>query len=210
MGMAVNNIVLVQMWGTCLQQRIILDLYYRVAVASVVTQSVTQELTKLGDFLDGATSGNLTNKYLGCLPNNYTLNEIRCQKIYPVPRSAYIQHPQSLTGLMAEDTNTVNSGAAMTLRTDEGGYGQWATKHIGPIGEADFSDGHLSSSLLSAVQGLAQACVGQLPVPDAPVFQPIVYHKNGDGPSAKYTDVTNWIVNKEIRVQRRRTVGLGI
>lgn len=208
MGLNVNDIVLASYRGTCLGQRIILTTTWRVSTPTVGSSTVTQDLQTIGDTMGAADSTGIGYAYINCMPNNYALQALRVQAIYPT-RSAYVNITQSYTGLQAEDTDITTSAGVITLKTDKAGRSQVANKHIGPVAQANFSNGNVGSSLRDLMTTLAGKLRNNLVTTGGPILTPVIYHRDGDGPAAKYTDITQYIVQVTLRTMRRRELFLG-
>jgi hypothetical protein len=206
MGLMNNDVVRVQWRGLCFGQRIILNNDYIVIGDLNPLTSVAQDL---GNILASAAVGGVddkTTRYLACLPPQYTMTDMRAQKLNPA-RSAYVSLATPATvGTHASPATVANDSAALTLRTPLAGRKFYGTKHIGPIPDAASAAGLLTGAY-KTILGLF----------GADLIAPLVPGGVGgylancvlNMPTLIGTFTTNFIVGDQSRVQRRRTVGIG-
>lgn len=205
MPLFVGDIVQALVIGRCYNQRILLSQTFRVTQAGPPEQTAALQLQQLNSALAAPGDDNFRARYLDCLSTDYTMLAIRSQTIHPV-RVAYVQ--TAAVHLGAGGVGTVaNDSAALTLRTATAGRDQVATKHIGPIPDDASVSGVLTVSMQERLNLLGS--VMTVPIQIAPAgltFTPVIFHKA----TGTHNTITTHIVGEQSRVQRRRTVGLGI
>lgn len=201
-----NDIVQVNWRGLCFGQRIILDTTYVVLSNFPVINSFFQDATKIVDLLAVGGAIDVQTAYLACLPPQYTLEEVRVQKINP-GRSAYFSAGfVGAVGTNAGAATVANDAACITLRTQQSGRSQVANKHIGPVPDVANVAGLLTvgyKTTLSALGG--KLVVSGTPPTTGALIAPTIFHR------ATLTNdlVQQFLLGQQGRVQRRRTVGVG-
>lgn len=208
MPLALNDIVLVAFRGTCLNQRILFTQFYRVSQPASGSITVVQDLQGIAAAQDGTSDQPLLYNYLGCMANNYVCNAVRVQRVYPT-RSVAIDVTRSLTGANTETTDATNLAGVVTLRTAKAGRSQVSNKHIGPLPGGSFTQGNLRPSYQTDLGDLGNAIISPLVTTGFSTLTPIIYHRGGDGPSAKYDDMISMLVQTTVRTERRRTLRVG-
>jgi len=205
----VGDIYQIAAVGRAFQQRVILTHYYRLsAIDPDVSDTAARDSLVLG-VSDGVGGGDvLESTYLALLPPEYELDYWRGQLISP-NRMAYVNYNRDMPGTHADSARTVNLGAALTLRTDEAGRKEHCTKHIGPVPES--AAVMVAGEFSAAYKALCVTFIGSLlsQVIDAAIgatWDPIIYNP---GTVPNYGVPVNGFVGDTVRVQRRRTVGLG-
>ncbi len=205
MALAVNDIILTTIRGTCFGQRIIFTMTWFVSEA-FESDTTRLDLLRIAEVIAAPVPAALLTKYLACLPADYTANEIRVQRLRPT-RSAYsVLSLAGRFGTHAEVATVANDSAALTLRTPFAGRDQVATKHIGPIPDAVSSEGLLTDGYKAILNTLGQ----ELSEPVIPVLPggeitPCIFNRNANAA----VEVVQFAIGDQSRVQRRRTVGLG-
>lgn len=206
MGLLNNDIVQVQFRGNCFGQQIILNHNYGILGNWPVLTSVAQDLQSIITAVAAGGVQNIEASYLACLPPQYSLTEIRAQRITPI-RSAY----QSIAlagviGTHASPATVANDAACITMRTVNAGRKQVANQHIGPVPDAVSAAGLLVGAYVVILSALGTKLVSAFAPPGSgSVVVPVIVHRGGPGPDT----ITNFIVGPQSRVQRRRTVGIG-
>lgn len=209
MAAEVGDIYQVAAVGRAFGQRILLTHHYRLtAINPAVSESDARDSLAIGVW-NGVGGGDvLETTYLACLPPEYTLDYWRVQMVGPV-RRAYVNFDRSTPGTHLASARTVNLGAALTLRSDGAGRHEHGTKHIGPIPEGNtvMTDGLLTPAYKAIVNTFGLSLLSH--VIDAAIgadWTPIIYNK---GAVPGFEIPINNTVGDTVRVQRRRTVGLG-
>lgn len=212
--MAVDDIVQVTMRNTLFNQRLLNTFHYRV---SLVNAPVSYENAIVG--LDGQiriTNG-LMDKYLACLQDDVTLDEIWYQKVSPV--RLYVQKkPVGSVGDRVGASNTANLAGFIERRTATATKRSIGGVHI-PVaaGAGSTVAGILTAGMKAVLDQLAgqmlsafttnTGFIGWTPVLFGP-FRPA----KGDKPAVPehYEDLIATEAYTTTRVMRRRTVGVGI
>lgn len=209
MGLAVGDIVSMSFSGVCLGQRILLTHNLRVTTAASGSTTVQQDLTALAEYVDPAQPARIGEAYLACMPSNYTLSYVQTQALYPT-RSAYWREVYGEVGTFDGPAATApNLAGVITLGTALAGRRQIANKHVGPLSPDGYNAGLIGATQLAAFETFASYLRAIIAIPTSCTYTPIVYHRTGDGPAAKFDNVTRSTIQNTVRVMRRRTVGLG-
>lgn len=208
MTVAPNDLFRVAAVGEAFNQRIILTHAYAVQTVS----GAPSEATVSGFLLDQLRAGGggdlFETLYLACLPPQYTLLYWQVQKVAPT-RFRYYKFTRTQAGTHAAAARTANQAAVITFGTLLGGRSQVSNKHIGPIPEGVNVqvDGLVASAYKDKLSPLASGMLQSVGTFGDPAnLVPCIPHRT---PAGSYTLMFNNIVQSTIRVQRRRTVGLG-
>lgn len=206
----VGDILQLTFLGRYAGQRIMLTHHYRLDAVTAFTDASLVQLGLLDEVRAGAGGGNvIEGSYLACLPAQYTLEKIRAQTI-ALQRLVPTEVARNVNGTHGDDTETGNQAVVITLRTAVAGRSQVSNKHIGPIPQAVTvqDDGLLTVAYKTLATTLASNLNVQINnVATGAVFSPVIYHRTGDGPN--YSKILSYLTQPNIRVMRRRTVGVG-
>lgn len=206
MPLAVNDIVQVSYRGTCLGQRIMLVTSWRVTATASIN-SVATDLQSVVSRFNQNLAGDPRPTYLACMGQNYTLNEVRAQRIYPT-RSRFETATPSVIGTIAEDVTAVNVAGVVTRVTADAGRSQVANSHLGPPPPTRYSQGAVTIGYATVMSAWAATWNANLfttiPVID---LAPTIFHRASVTP--KWSDIIGSRVQTTLRTMRRRTVGLG-
>jgi hypothetical protein len=208
MSVELNDIVSVSFKGLCFGQRILFGHTYRVIVPPDPEKQPSDFLQEVVETVNGDLTG-LKVDYLACLASNYVMNEIRAQIVSPT-RSAYTSFPVSAAGT-GSTAITANLQGAITLRTENGGRSQVATKKIGPLPTAASLTGLLTAAHTGVMDTLGFELLETIQnAGDDPwEMTPVIFHRLAV-PGQPFSDnVTNMFVSPQTRTMSRRTVGRG-
>lgn len=207
MGLSNGDIIELSYRGSCLDQ-MILFITHAVIDATSTGRTVDQDMAELLSFWNNPGDGGFLPLYAANLATNYTAARCRVQNIRPV-RRPYIESVTGITGGGTGAAKTANVGGTMTMVGPGTGRSQVATYHIGPIGDADMVLGYLSEGLQATIDLFAQSLIGQKTVGTHGLkcSFTILHPANAIPQTA---DFENYRVGQTVRVDRRRTVGLGI
>lgn len=191
--------------GTLLGQKILNTLHYKVTVPSG-TPSV---LTALGFFGATFTGGSVspTLAFLNCLPQNYTLDRIRFQKI-TAPRSIASYKNIGLPGTRPVNVESSNQAIVISKRAEVAGRHNIGSLHLAGVAQQDMDMGKVGFSLLAQMSILASKMANLVPATGDPLEAvPVILNRLNPALSEllyqPYPQTT-------VRTMRRRTVGLGI
>lgn len=207
MAVAVGDVFLLTMRGRCNLQRIITTLTYRITAWSGVSDEYNLALGMAQAF---AATGlfNMETPYLGVMANNYTLDEIRAQKIRPV-RYRYATVSIGNTGAFADNALSSNTSVDITMWAALAGRRYVTTKHIGPTPTAVgvYTDGLITNGYKVPMLTLRDKMLATWTSAGLGVtMQPTIAHQP---PLTGDTLIADGTVQDTVRVMRRRTVGLG-
>lgn len=208
MAVAIGDVFLTTWAGTWDNQRIMLTHTYEIVNAI----GAPDEQTVADDLLQRLTSAGLDimeTSYLNCMPQDYQLQLVTAQKIYPVRyRSRFLTFAKN--GNIANNALTGNNAAVISFHTDLAGRSQVSNKHVGPLATAVgwFDNGVLTAGYKAVLGALANAMRTTVTAAGVYSAEPAIYHRAAVVPKSDY--ITGHIVQDTVRTQRRRTVGLGI
>lgn len=212
-GLFAGDIVQISLRGRIFGQRILLTRFYKVTVPSDAALTVEQELAGLLAGINAtipAGGNELVSKYLTVMPNNYSLETIRAQLVWP-NRSVLVEQIADQTGQSLGAATVSNTAVVITMRTAKAGRNQVSNVHIGPVDNEVYSAGFVtgpakpSYNLLGvrlAIPLTSQNIGGCTTVP-------VIYHAGQELPQLISDDIRTHVLQDTIRVMRRRTVGLG-
>lgn len=179
--------------------------------------SLSGSSPSLADFIEGLrleldALGNISQQLAGCYSTNAVGGLLSIQKVYP---ARYLKREQSSgfpTGTNSAATSPLppNVSMALTLRGDNSGRHFRGTKHLGCLGNNFVTDGIISAGGLLAMQELGDVLIVPLTFSVGGVtcvVSPVVLNRSAPNVSPV---ITSYVRGTTSRVQRRRTVGLGI
>lgn len=208
MAITVGDILLVSFRGTIFSQRVILTQTYK--VISGDSGSATEydfSTDAANSFLPGEANDPLTLAYLDCLATDYTLNEIRVQRIYVV-RDVYGAVYEALAGTGLGTCVEGISATPITLVSDAAGRSEIAVKHIGPVPTAGMSAGAPTVSQRDKLAVLGDEITADrtFPSPAGPVVcTPCIWHRA----IAQSSLVVGYRISDRVGTVRRRILRLG-
>lgn len=148
----------------------------------------------------------------GCLSDSITDIKYTIQTIYPVRyiNKVYNGSPSSGTNSPSWGDMPPNVSAAITVRASSAGPTKRGTKHVGGLTDLMVANGMISSSGMTKLQSYATQLTVTLNCSVSSTTWkciPTIFHRPAPGSSV---DIYNSTVQPTVRVERRRTVGLGI
>lgn len=208
MATAVNDIFQVTLVGTSFNQRIMLTHFYRIE-SQTAPQNELVVSDELVDVIKAGGTADLETDYAACLHSGYACQEIWAQKIFP---TRYRRSTEVGTEVgSAGDMETANVAGSITLHSELSGRDEVANKHIGPlvVSATLVNDGQLLPAYKGLLETFANIMTNDIVLATGAVnLQPVIYHRANVVP--KFSDIVGYIVHDTVRVNRRRTVGLGI
>lgn len=151
----------------------------------------------------------IIERYLLCLPSNYTLDQMWIQLIGPTQRYVKIIVPQALQGTQPGNADTANISAVITRTTEKAGRSQVSSLHV-PLGNSSvfMANGRVSPAQVVGLQALADLLPEQIGGAPNLSLDPVIYH--GPPPKLSADRIVDAVPQQTVRVMRRRTLGLGI
>lgn len=205
MALLNNDIVRIEARGQAFGQQIILTHHYLCVGDAPAVNTILQDLTALNTALDLLGALDLRTPYLACLPNSYTLDFFRSQRIRTV-RSVMVDKVQGNPGTNINPATVANDSGAITLRSNLAGRGKYCVKHIGPAPDGASANGLLTAGYKNLLGALADRLLTSFTPPGlGTLFVPVTYNRV----THNVEILTTRAIGAESRVQRRRTVGLG-
>jgi len=154
--------------------------------------------------------GGFIEKYLACCSNEFTLRTLRVQAIRAVRYSYENFDKADEPGTVAEESLPPNDAIVITKRNDGTGRHSRGSFHMPGVPRTFVSNGDITAAGLAAYTAFAQEAfqVLQLTVLSGTVdLTPVIFNRSNPLTSQQWNQ---FIVQHTSRVQRRRTVGLGI
>jgi hypothetical protein len=195
--------------GRLANQRILLTLTYRCAIAPATNKSEQEVTEALVARVRLAGVGSIAGEYLRCLPDSYTFVATRGQLIWPT-RFRQRLTAEAAAGFVTSAA-TPNIAAIITFQTLKAGRDQVANKHIGPWPVTFQTQGSLTAggqTQLDALKATIAAPI-DLQATNFGLWSPCIFHKTPKPGGLVADDVTQSTTNPFTRTMRRRTVGLG-
>lgn len=211
---SVSDVVQVTYVGRLFEQKIMTTFHYQL---EIVTGVVNYESAIVG--LDGALSaaGNLLDDYLDCLQSDVTIDEAWYQMIYPT--RLYLQRKtKGVPGTRVAASGTANLSTAIERRTFTANHRSVGGIRMPTAADAgSVVDGKITAGLKTALLALATTML-QSAVTNAGVltWKPVLYGPARPAKPPKpalpaiVQDLVATTVMDTARVNRRRTLGLGI
>jgi hypothetical protein len=208
MGQPVGSILEYSVVGQVNGQKTLTVLHYEVSAPSAVgdpnleTNLFMAELEPLGSL-------NIISTYLSACSSAWTLIETRGQFVGP-NRFSYANHPFGLAGSIGSDCRAQNVAGVITKRTLYTGRDQIGSVHMPGVPVSEYAGGEITAGQITRYLAIAAKLTQTVVVPTGGgTYIPVLWHRTQQFPSwsnrVQYT-----IVQPELRVMRRRTVGLGI
>lgn len=216
MGLAVNDVVSIRFQGTLFDQIVINTFNYEVITATTVIPTPVQDLTTICSAINAGVGTNLYAKWKLCVPANVENDFVIAQRIEPTRTIAVKQAPLNVVNGRA-DCQVPNLSAVITRGTDEGQRGQVGSIHIPGVADADIAaDGNLDVLIGAALETLAAEMLSNISfTAGALVVRPVLFHptlKDQEGHIIRSwftTPLTRAFHQPQVRVMRRRTIGVG-
>lgn len=210
MPLAVDDIFLVTTVGECADQTILNTFYYRIdelGVAPLPTDLQAQSI--LADALFGVADI-LKSAFLDCLPQNYTLNDVWVQKVFPARYRKTVES-QAAEGTILADALATNLAAVVSRFGIEANRHNIGGVHIGPVPTGtDYQiDGQITGTYKSKLITLGGAMLEEVDLLGSNKIKwvPTLFAATG---TPVHADIMTTVAQNTLRVMRRRTVGLGI
>lgn len=206
MGLLNNDIVQVSWRGRIFGQRVLMVRNYLILGDYNAATTVAQDLDDIKAQLGPAGAFDATTAYLACLPPEYSLLELRTQRLKAVRSAMRSTVFAATVGTNANSATVPSDSGAITFRTALAGPTQVSVVKIGPMPDAASVAGFLTAAQLALHGALAtKLLVNFTPAGSGSVVVPIVVGKTLAAPSA----LTSAVPEVTSRVITRRTVGRG-
>jgi len=206
MALQIGDIMLVTFRGKIFDQRMLTILHYRV-IQGTASGNVFADTQAWADWFANLTAaGELVTVYLATCAPEYSLEEIRVQRISPA-RNPYAISVVNLVGTNANAARTSNLAASITKRGVVAG--RWANGRVQMPGlPADnVVDGEIAIGAQIDYQTLAtKLAADQNYVGITQQLRPVIYNP---GRVPNYTEIATWTVQTSARTMHRRTLRLG-
>jgi len=136
------------------------------------------------------------------------IDSLQLQYVWP-DRYAYRRYDaDTVVGTQAGDAAPQNVGAVYTLQSDEAGRSKVGSQHVCGLTAADVVGGMVDSVIAGHIDSEATYLLTPFTtIGEAFEYEMCIFHRAAPALSASVTHAT---VQPEVRVERRRTVGLGI
>jgi len=207
MALNVDDVLQVSIRGTLFGQRILNIFHYVVSVTGAGnTLDQLQEIaTDLGA---DTTSNGFIALWQAAVTANYSLDEIRVQRIYPA-RTIYQRSLPNVNGLHAGVCPSANIAVSIQKRGSLSGRTSQGRMQLAGIGSNGMLAGELDLGVYGVVLAdLRDALAANQTTTTTPItIIPVIY--NPAGPNPKYQLIQSWLINTSLRTMHRRTLFLG-
>lgn len=206
MPVAANDIILLTVEGRKDGQAVLNMFSYRVAAApssGTVSDNITALIAELWD----DPAGTWLTPWLNLMPDDYTLRAIKGQRLAPT-RSAYVEVlKQTVGNIDADQIQTANMTWVFIKQSETAGRWAQAPTHMLLPANSWYTNGELNASA-STERAVFLALVPAVVAPgDGGSYEPVIYNP---GRIPNFVRISHVTTKQEVRVMRRRTVGLGI
>lgn len=217
-ALQVGDLIEIKAYSTLFAQRIITTFPQRVAYAS--TGVDTLNLSKLiGDYWQVGDVSPF-QRFLACIPQNMTVNQIGVQKVWPA-RYREMFSPVGLPGTDANDATTANTSGSIERACELSGRDMVGRISIPGVAPANQVDGFISAALKAKMVEVATRLDNQWSngtlVDATLLLEPVLIHREKVPPTPEghwtitgADRVITAFVKDEVRTQRSRTIGKGI
>lgn len=206
MPVAANDIIQLTVEGRKDAQAILNMFCYRVAAApssGTVADNIDALIAELWD----DPGGTWIAPWLNMMPLDYTLRAVRGQRLAPT-RSAYVEELIQTVGLIEGNLlETANLSWVFIKQSETAGRWAQSPTHMLMPSQDWFTNGELNA-FGAAARATFLALVPQIVAPgDGGSYEPVIFNP---GRIPNFVKITHVTTKQEVRVMRRRTVGLGI
>jgi len=206
MPLAVSDVVQVTIGGLQDQQTILNILHFQVTTAPS-TGTPAENMNALLTHLWDDPAGIYFAPWLAIMPDSYTLQTVRAQRVAPT-RSAYVEQLVVTAGTAANiAAETPNLTWGLVKQSELAGRRGKGTMHILMASHEHYTNGFLNNNGAAERSAWANLIDDQVTVAAGGVYIPVIYHP---GFSPNFSRITHATIKQEVRTMRRRTVGRGI
>lgn len=207
MGQPANSILEVRYNGTVNGQKVVSVLHWVVST-QWSADNLMLEYQNIYDQIKATGTFDITTYYLECCSQDYTLDTIDLQFVWPV-RYVSRKFTSGGTGVPAVPCSAQNLSAVIEKYTILAGRKYRGSLHVPAIPDGAYTGGELEAAYVPTLADLAAAIKQQIAEDSGPgLLDPVIYHR-GPNENPKHTKVANTVVMPYIRTMRRRTVGVG-
>lgn len=193
--------------GSSAGQTTLSVLHYRLAV--ITPQDGVTLANLINADLNSALPSCLIAAYADCCADNFSINSLILQWIYPVRYARLVYSAVITDGTVANGSFPPAVASALTKRSDMAGRSKQGTLHMPGVPNDFVINGLLTAGAISFYNQLGAIVRDVVNVPGgggSDLF-PIIYHRQSPAASA---DITSVSVQSTSRTMRRRVVGRGI
>jgi hypothetical protein len=161
----------------------------------------------LADFMTNMQPATkLYNRYFLSLSSDVGEIKMIGQWIHPIRYRPVVVVPAVQTG-SRDVCPTSNVACVMSLTADVATRRGVGNKHLPGVATTDMDGGFILGDLIDKLSDLGNAAILVINTGGGSSMTPVIYGRLAPDTSAQ---VTGFLVNDKVRVERRRTVGLGI
>jgi hypothetical protein len=206
MPLSVNDIVQVTIGGLKDQQTVMNTVHFQCTTAAS-TGTPAENMASLLDHLWDNATGIWFDPWLALMPDDYTLQTVRAQRVAPT-RSAYIEQLVVAAGTAVNvAAETANLTWVLVKQSELAGRRGKGTMHILLASPEHYTNGLLNVNGATPRLTWASLIDDQVTVTAGGVYVPVIFHPNF---SPNFSRITHATIKQEVRTMRRRTVGRGI
>lgn len=207
MAIPANSVVGFQVRGTLFNQRILLSGHLRVVTTSSL--ALIPELVAIGNVLAEVGPGDWLTNMLKLQGSQYFVDSIRVQQQSAV-RSPYVSIVVGESGTHADACTAQNVAAILNKRCMRGGHHQNSPTHLAGVPDTQYDEGELKSAYVNLINVWgANWLAGINPATGGGSYNFCNWDRSTLLIDSSW-DFFDFNVNPYLRVERRRTVGLGI
>lgn len=204
---AIGDIIQVQIRTQVENQTVLNVLHYR----SLSNRDTVTYQEGLNDLIDGIAVDDVTSIIDPMLPlmgPNAEVIYVQAQRVYPA-RDIYVRRNINRSGEHADDCDATNVDAVIVKQSEKTGRGRSGVFHLGGLANTTYALGEMTADSMTLLAGLASSLKVRMAeiIPDTG-FDPGMYNPDLGGVTG-FTKVADCTPRKQLRVIRRRTVGVG-
>lgn len=208
MPLPLDDVLEVSIEGIQANQRTLNIRHYRVAVQSATPDPLAEQQEFL-DILSSVAPGGLALTYLNCCSFDYRIATMRVQRISPA-RFPFISKQLDELGRIGETSPGPLVAGVIDFGTGLVGRKQRGSIHVPGVTQTAANNGNLGIAQRALYNALGLQLRARIINPvSGGEYQPVIFHRVPIG-AGTFDDITSHKVQPEVRVMRRRTVGVGI
>lgn len=206
MGLNPDDIVQISYLGRVFGQKTMLVRNYVFTGEGVIGQTPAQATDAiLTAVVPGGDTDAVAAAYLQCLPTNWQLEYVKAQIIKPIRYAAQTDEIFA-AGTWASTALVPNNQGAVVVRSALAGRKHRGVVKVGPLPSNAATAGLLTAEYYTALEAFANTLDNPLTIPAiAGALYPVLYHFATNTKDA----ITSHETQKQARVIRRRTIGVG-
>lgn len=206
MGLQVDDVINITYKGSLFGQTIMCVLR-AVITSAESSNTVHQDLDNILQTIKANSITTPIGRMVVCQGGDVTWTKATVQRIYPV-RTTYVSEVINITGSAEGTCDTANVAAVLTKQSLYVGKRGRGSVHIAGLVTADYAEGLIETTLAEPMAEFGTVLIGEKTT--TPASNCKWKYCTSGGAIASSTTLSGFVVQPEVRIMRRRTVGRGI